>query len=124
MCPRIEGWLIEDAGLLSVLNGLQRAARDWAANGEAGVWLTHAGERLTAAEQLAARQDLATHLQQTDQAYLAACRTAERAARRTARRVKGLMAMLVIGIIGGLIGWMNQAYLSEQIFWLSSNRPH
>jgi hypothetical protein len=30
----LQGWLVEDAGLLSVLDGVKRASRDWAANGK------------------------------------------------------------------------------------------
>ena len=78
----LQGWLTEDAGLLSVLDGIKRATRDWAANDKAMVWLAHADERLKSAERLIERRDLAANLEPTDEAYLAACRTREARARR------------------------------------------
>jgi len=46
----LQGWLAEDAGLLSVLEGAKRASRDWAENNKDSAWLTHGGERLRLAE--------------------------------------------------------------------------
>ena len=48
----LQGWLAEDAGLLGVLEGVKRASRDWAANNKDAAWLTHATNRLDAAERL------------------------------------------------------------------------
>lgn len=76
----LKGWLKEDAALLTVLDGIKRAARDWAANGKATSWLVHAEERLRAAERLLARPDLAANLEPTDKDYVASCRKAEHAA--------------------------------------------
>jgi hypothetical protein len=45
----LRGWLSEDAGLLSVMDGVQRASRDWAANAKDAAWLTHKTDRLRAA---------------------------------------------------------------------------
>ena len=73
----LEGWLAEDAGLLAVLEGIKRAARDWTQSGRATAWLTHSADRLVAAEQLSQRPDLAARLEPTDHEYLAACRKAE-----------------------------------------------
>ena len=39
----LQGWLDEDFGALTTLAGVQRAARDWAANNKDAAWLTHAG---------------------------------------------------------------------------------
>jgi hypothetical protein len=76
----LQGWLKEDAGLLAVLDGIKRAARDWAANGKKTSWLVHADERLRAAERLLDRPDLAANLEPTDKDYVASCRKAEHAA--------------------------------------------
>jgi hypothetical protein len=35
----LQGWLREDAGLLTVLDSIKRATRDWAANGKTSSWL-------------------------------------------------------------------------------------
>src|SRR6202040_2842069 len=45
----LEGWLAEDAGLLTVMDGVKRASRDWAANGRRAAWLTHVTGRPEAA---------------------------------------------------------------------------
>ena len=78
----LQGWLAEDAGLLSVMDGVKRASRDWAANGKTAAWLTHATGRLEAAERLRERPDLAANLEPTDREYLAACRKAEAVGKR------------------------------------------
>jgi hypothetical protein len=76
----LEGWLAEDAGLLAVLEGIKRASRDWAANSRDQAWLSHATDRLAAAERLSERPDLAANLEPTDREYVAECRKAEAAA--------------------------------------------
>ena len=69
-----------------MLDGIKRAARDWAANGEGGSWLAHGADRLRAAERLMARPDLAANLEPTDKAYVAACQKQERADRGRGRQ--------------------------------------
>ena len=120
----LQGWLAEDAGLLGVLEGVKRASRDWAANAKGAAWLTHAGERLKTAEQLAERPDLAANLEPTDRDYLAACRKAERVATVRKRRVQALFGVLAFAILAGVIGWLNQAYLQERWRWFSTIRPY
>jgi formylglycine-generating enzyme required for sulfatase activity len=119
----LQGWLVEDAGLLAVLEGVKRASRDWAANNRDAAWLTHATDRLAAAERLSARPDLAANLEPTDREYLAACRQAEAAARGRRRRVQAAVYMLLVGIIAGLVGWINQSTIKEQWRWWWTDRP-
>ena len=97
----LRGWLAEDAGLLSVMDGVRRASRDWIANGKTAAWLTHTTGRLEAAERLRERPDLVANLEPTDHEYLAACRKAEVAARGRARRARAFIYVLLIGIIAG-----------------------
>lgn len=73
----LEGWLTEDTGLLAVLDGVKRAARDWTKSGASAAWLTHSEDRLAAAEALNERLDLAANLESADREYLGACRRAE-----------------------------------------------
>jgi len=120
----LQGWLAEDAGLLSVLEGVKRATRDWAANGKGVPWLTHAGERLKTAEQLSERPDLAANLEPTDRDYLAACRQAEQAAAGRKRRARAAFGVLGVAILAGVIGWMNEAYLQERWRWFTTIRPY
>src|SRR5262249_46778761 len=76
----LQGWLVEDAGFLTVLDGIQRASRDWVSNGKRSSWLAHGEDRLRAAERLLTRHDLAAKLEPTDKDYIYACQSAEKAA--------------------------------------------
>ena len=120
----LQGWLAEDAGLLGVMDGVKRASRDWAANGKAASWLTHARGRLEAAERLGARADLAAHIDPADREYLAACGKAEAAAKGRRRFAQALIYLLLVGIIAGLVGWINQGYIKEQMNWFATMRPY
>jgi formylglycine-generating enzyme required for sulfatase activity len=115
----LQGWLVEDAGLLSVLDGIKRASRDWAANGKTSAWLAHGTQRLIAAQRLQARHDLAAKLEPTDKDYIAACQMAERVAQKKARRAKvlvGTLAACVIAVVGfSYAGILNQSYLKIQL---------
>ncbi|WP_294533365.1 hypothetical protein [uncultured Rhodoblastus sp.] len=69
----LQGWLAEDFGLLSTLEGVKRAARDWDANAQAAAWLAHQGERLAEAQALDQRPDIASKLDSLDRTYLSHC---------------------------------------------------
>jgi formylglycine-generating enzyme required for sulfatase activity len=127
----LQGWLAEDAGLLSVMDSVKRASRDWAANGRSAAWLAHTTGRLEAAERLQERPDLAANLEPTDRDYIAACRQAEtaagereRAARQNRQRMQVAVIILLFGVTVGLIGWINQAYLKDEWNWLATMRPY
>jgi formylglycine-generating enzyme required for sulfatase activity len=119
----LQGWLTEDAGLLAVLEGVKRASRDWAANNRDRAWLTHATDRLAAAERLSARPDLTANLEPTDHEYIAACRQAEADAKRGKRLLLAGIYVLLIGVIVGLIGWIEQSYIKGQWTWYATDRP-
>jgi formylglycine-generating enzyme required for sulfatase activity len=120
----LQGWLVEDAGLLSVMDAVKRASRDWAANGKNAAWLTHTTGRLEAAERLTGRPDLAANLEPADRQYLAACRKAAAAARARTQRARALIYGMFVGIIIGLLGWINQSYIKEQMNWYMTMRPY
>ena len=48
----------------------------------------------------------------------------ESKARARARRAQALVYVLLVGIIAGLIGWINQAYIEEQVNWYWTMRPY
>ena len=81
----LQDWLEEDFAALATLEGVQRAARDWAANARDEAWLAHAAGRLEDAEAVAHRDDFAGMLEPSDRAYLDAAHAAE-----TARRDRDL----------------------------------
>ena len=120
----LHGWLIEDAGFLSVIDGVKRASRDWIAAGKDAAWLTHSTGRLESTEQLSDRPDLAANLSLTDREYLAACRKMEEASGGRTRRVRALIYVLFAGMIAGLIGWINQSYIKQQLSWFVTVRPY
>ena len=120
----LQGWLTEDAGLLGVLEGVKRASRDWAANNQGRAWLTHATDRLAAAERLTERPDLAANLEPTDRAYLVASRKAQEEAKRVRRLLQAAIYVLLVGVIVGLVAWINQSYLKDQINWYTTMRPY
>ena len=108
----LRGWLVEDSGLLAVLEGTKRAARDWAANQRHADWLAHTSHRLADAERLRARPDLASNLEPTDRDYLSACTAAQRAARRQVQRTRATFAGLVGVLTLAGLGWWQQDALA------------
>ena len=120
----LEGWLVEDAGLLAVLEGVKRASRDWAANNRNRAWLSHQTDRLAAAERLSTRPDLAANLDATDQAYITACRKTEAEAKRGRRLLQGAIYVLLAGVIVGLVGWINQAAIVDDWRFLTVTWPY
>src|SRR5262249_10215759 len=54
----------------------------------------------------------------------AASRREARLAHRRRRRAQALTYSLLVGVILGLIGWINQAYIKEQINWYWTVRPY
>ena len=84
----------------------------------------HAGGRLEDAKRLEARADLAPLIGAPERDYLAACRAKETAARSRARRVQAVIYTLLLGVIAGLVGWINQAFIKEQVNWWATMRPY
>jgi WD40 repeat protein len=135
----LDGWLKEDFGFLTTLEGAKRAAREWDANRRGDSWLAHQGQRLIEAQALDARPDIAARLDATDRAYLAGCRAREETAfaeaeqrrrereeeqqrkladaeriaaaeRRTARRT-GIGLGVALGLLAIAIGLAGAAYV-------------
>ena len=117
----LQGWLDEDFGALTTLAGVQRAARDWAANNKDAAWLTHAGGRLEEAERLRARDDFARLITPTERNYLTQCRQkedAERSAeqvrlareRRNLRRARWALTAFFVAVMSAFGGALWQSY--------------
>ena len=78
----LTAWLEADADDLRLVDGVERAAGEWARNGRHVAWLDHRAERLAEADRLAAREDFRRRLGEEGVAYLAACRAREEAERK------------------------------------------
>jgi hypothetical protein len=109
----LQGWLQEDFAALTNLGAVKRAARDWAANVGGEDWLAHRASRLEDAEKLLLRVDLASNLDATDRAYLAACREKEKNAVARDRRSRWLRIGAVAAVVPILAGF-GVAYLTLQ----------
>ena len=122
---QLHDWLDEDAGLLGLLEGVKRAARDWTANGRNAAWLIHIGNRLQAAQRLIRdRPDLAASLRQAELDYLAACRDLERSSSKQRRRRQALVGGLLLCLAVGLLGWWQEARLVALNYWLFNVRGY
>jgi len=117
----LRSWLHEDTAHLNTLDGIKRAAREWAAHHRADTWLAHSGERMRPAERLRERPDLVAKLTPLEDCYLASCQRVEQAARAEARRQKLVIraaaaaVALIILIPGGWLAYPRIRLLP--IFW-------
>jgi formylglycine-generating enzyme required for sulfatase activity len=122
---QLQDWLAEDTGLLGLLEGVKRAARDWSVHGKNAGWLIHTGNRLYAAQRLVReRPDLAAHLRETDRDYLAACHKLDKSSRGQLRRRQALVGGLLLCLVIGLIGWWQEARLVALNYWFFNVRPY
>jgi hypothetical protein len=103
----LEGWLKEDLGALTTLEGVKRAAGEWQANGKRAPWLAHRSGRLEEAEKQAAREAFANFLTAQERVYLAACRAEENTEAHRRKRVSRIItygsaigAMILLGVAG------------------------
>jgi len=120
----LQGWLEEDTGLLTVLDGIKRAARDWAANSKSSSWLGHGADRLRAAERLLVRPDLAANLEPTDTAYVIACQRQETSERRRARLGQAVLITSLLGVIGALTAVIYKEPLLAIAHDITTVRPY
>jgi formylglycine-generating enzyme required for sulfatase activity len=113
----LQQWLKEDTGLLIVMDGVKRAARDWDNNQRGEAWLTHAAGRLEAAERLSSRPDLGALLETRDLEYVSACRHAEQNRRNRTRRIQASLGFLILLLAAGSVVWWTQDNLKKQYHW-------
>lgn len=84
--PQLDAWLTDDQDKLRILNGLERAARDWAVGAQSPDLLVHRGGRLAEVRTLASEARFRTIAAGQPLAYLDACTQAE--AERDAREAE------------------------------------
>ena len=143
--PALTAWLDADAADLKLVEGVERAADEWAANDRLEAWLDHRAERLRAAKAASRAQRLPQAAWREGAAYLAACRAREDAERqereealareqaRLARRCsagayRAISADCRVGLAAASFRrdghrsrvWQRQTNLRQAAAWLSS----
>jgi hypothetical protein len=114
---RFKGWLEAERARLEILRLLEAASATWDRHGRTPAFLDHRGMRLQDATALDKFSHYSKRLSEVDHLYLAACRKAEQAATRRTRWVRAAIYVLMLSIIAGLIAWINQAYIKDQLRW-------
>ena len=121
---KLRNWIAAEREFLAWRTGLEAARRAWQATldslkNEDALLM---GAALTQAQSwLAKRRD---DLPVIDRDFIDQSSRHERRARSRARRVQALVYVLLVGSIAGLIGWINQSYLREQLNWYTTVRPY
>jgi formylglycine-generating enzyme required for sulfatase activity len=120
---KLRDWIAAEREFLAWRTGLEAARRAWQKTHEDSK--TEAllmGLALAQAQSWLAKRS--EDLPVADQDFIDQSAKRGRKARSRARRVQALVYVLLIGIILGLVGWINQAHLKEQMNWLITMRPY
>jgi formylglycine-generating enzyme required for sulfatase activity len=120
---KLRDWIAAEREFLAWKTGLEAAGRAWQSTPEGskndallmGAALTQAQSWLSKR-----REDLPV----VDRDFIDQSTKRESNARGRRRRVQALVYVLLVGIITGLIGWINQSYLKEQLNWYTAVRPY
>ena len=120
---KLRDWIAAEREFLAWRTGLEAARRAWQATPDStksdallmGAGLTQAQSWLEKR-----REDLPV----VDRDFIDQSAKRESKARARARRMRALVYVLLVGIIAGLVGWINQAYVKEQINWYVTMRPY
>jgi formylglycine-generating enzyme required for sulfatase activity len=121
---KLRNWIAAEREFLAWRTGLEAARRTWqttlgSSKTEDALLM---GAALTQAQSwLAKRRD---DLPLIDRDFIDQSSRRERRERSRARRVQALVYVLLVGSIAGLIGWINQSYLREQLTWYTTVRPY
>jgi formylglycine-generating enzyme required for sulfatase activity len=120
---KLRDWIGGEREFLAWRNGLEAACRAWQATTEgskndallmgAGLtqarsWMERRGDDLTA----------------VDRQFIDKSAFRDSKARRTALHVRAVIYFLLIGIIVGLVGWINQSYIKDELNWFITMRPY
>jgi formylglycine-generating enzyme required for sulfatase activity len=121
---KLRNWIAAEREFLAWRTGLEAARRTWQATldsskNEDALLM---GAALTQAQSwFAKRRD---DLPPIDRDFIEQSSRRERKERSRARRVQALVYVLLVGSIAGLIGWINQSYLRQQLTWYTTVRPY
>ena len=119
--PELAGWINRDRAFQSWLRHTKPNIEAWSANPADDGTLLRGGMLAQAKDWLDKRRD---DLSEAELAFIEASIAASERQQKKERRVHALIYGLLVGIILGLIGWINQAYLKEQMNWFITMRPY
>jgi formylglycine-generating enzyme required for sulfatase activity len=118
---KLKEWIAAEREFLAWKTGLEATRRAWTSKGSESDALLM-GAALTQAKSWFGkrREDLPV----ADREFIDQSVARESKARARARRAQALIYVLFVGIIAGLVGWINQAYVKEQMNWYWAMRPY
>jgi formylglycine-generating enzyme required for sulfatase activity len=121
---KLRNWIAAEREFLAWRTGLEAARRTWQTtldNSKKEDALLMGAALTQAQSWLAKRRD---DLPVIDRDFIDQSSRRERRERSRARRVQALVYVLLVGSIAGLIGWINQSYLRQQLTWYTTVRPY
>ena len=120
---KLRDWIAAEREFLAWRSGLEAARRAWQAtpDGSKNDALLMGAALAQAQDWLAKRRE---DLPVVDQDFIDQSAMRASKARGRARRVRALVYVLFGGIITGLLGWINQSYLKQQMNWFIAVRPY
>jgi formylglycine-generating enzyme required for sulfatase activity len=120
---RLKEWIASEREFLAWRSGLEAARRAWAVMPKASKQdALLMGAALTQAQSWSAKR--AEDLPAPDRKFIAQSIARETKAQARARLIRSLIYLLLVGMIVGLVGWINQRYINEQINWYVTLRPY
>ena len=121
---RLVDALQTDIGWIRQHTEYGEAERRWAAAGRPRGLLLQS-PTLEVAEYWVASHPMGAHEASAEiRAFIAVSRQRARAAQRLRRVVQASIFTLLVGIILGLVAWINQEYIKEEINWVFVMRPY
>jgi formylglycine-generating enzyme required for sulfatase activity len=118
---KLREWVSAEREFLAWRSGLEAARRAWQATADASKYdALLMGAALTQAQSWLAKR--AEDLPQPDRKFIALSMAREKAQAR-ARRLRALVYVLLIFVISGLVAWINQTYIEEQVKYVWTERP-
>lgn len=120
---RLRQWIAAEREFLVWRSSLEVARRSWQAT--SSVSKDDAllmGLSLAEAQSWVATR--ASDLPEADREFIGLSIAREKKAQGRTRRVQALFYVMLFGIISGLVGWINQSYIKEQVRWITVSRPY
>jgi formylglycine-generating enzyme required for sulfatase activity len=119
---KLREWVSAEREFLAWRSSLEAARRAWEAAADASKHdALLMGAALTQAQSWLAKR--AEDLPLPDREFIALSIAREKKAQARARRLRALVYALLIFVIAGLVVWINQSYIGEQVKYVWTERP-